>query len=308
MIYLANATGETDGSMHSMLLNVGSRLPIVLVSRPNEFKFNEQLLSLTDYVLVDCCEYGHDVEITDTHFFGKNTDEKFFGGEEWKKFDEWVANHPPRLYLKRELLLKDVSDTVKPIEYAAWFPPPEVQSEEEFNKRPLEVMFSWGYSSEYRRQLHGKIWTDAHKYGYMVCDNLFYIQKFLEQEENPKKWLSVNISHYVRHPMPDILNIQGLSKVSISMPGAGRKCFRHSESPLNSVMAMANEGFAWSFDWADGYNCIMFDIGDEIKLINRWLENRPKDLYEIYRNGVDNVRRYYLPNYANHLEKLINNA
>lgn len=304
MVYLANAIAETDGSAHQMLLNVGSKLPIVLVSRPNKFVFNEQLLSLSEYCLVDFCEYGHDVEIADTHFFGKNTDERFFSGDEWKRFDEWVANNPPKLYLKRELLQKDVSDTVKPIEYAAWFEPPAIESKEKFDSRPLSVFFSWGYSSEYRRQLHGKIWSDAHKYGYMVCDNLFYLQKFIQHEENEKKWATINIPWYARHNMADILNVQAMAKISVSMPGAGKKCFRHSESPLNSVMAMVHDKMAWSFPWVDGENCLSLVLEKEIPLLEYHLDQT--SLYDIYVNGVENCRKYYLPNYLNHLEKLIN--
>jgi hypothetical protein len=304
MIYLANATGETDGSMHSMLLNVGSRLPIVLVSRPNEFKFNEQLLSLTDYVLVDCCEYGHDVEITDTHFFGKNTDEKFFGGEEWKKFDEWAANHPPKLYLKRELLKKDVSELVQPIEYAAWFEPPPLVDINDFKNRPLSVFYSWGYSSEKRRVLQGKIWTEAHKHGYMVCDNLYYLNKFMEHETNPKKWGAFHIPWFSRHPMPDLLQVQGLSKLSISMGGAGLKCFRSAESPLNSIMCLPNDDYSWTYEWEHGENCLRFSEENAVEEIANFL-NRD-DLYRIYVHGVANARQYYLPNYINHLEKLIN--
>jgi hypothetical protein len=304
MVYLANAINETDGSMLHMVSQINCKLPIVLVSRPSQYKFNEQLLSLTDYVLVDCCEYGWNVDFEHTHFFGKNTEERFFSGDEWKRFDDWVAGTPPKLYLKRELLAKDVSDTVKPIEYAAWYEPPPIQTKEEFDARPLEVFFSWGYSSEYRRQLHGKIWTEAHKYGYMVCDNLYYLNGFLQHEGNPKKWVTINVPHFARHPMNEIFGVQGLAKISVSHWGAGKKCFRSSESPLNSVMAMPFDDYAWSFEWNHGWNCLMFHTGQEIEHLVDDIQR--KNLYDIYVNGVENCRRYYLPNYIKHLENLIN--
>jgi hypothetical protein len=303
-VVLANRICETDGSMHSMASQINSKLPIVLVSRPNQYKFNEQLLSLTDYVLIDCCEYGHDIDFDETHLFGKNTEEKFFSGDEWKRFDDWVAKTPPKLYLKRELLAKDVSDIVKPIEYAAWYEPPPIQSKSEFDARPLDVFFSWGYSSEYRRQLHGKIWTDAHKYGYMVCDNLFYLNGFLQHETNPKKWVTVNVPHFARHPMNEIFGVQGLAKISISHWGAGKKCFRSAEAPLNAVMCMPKDNYAWTHEWKHDKNCVLFDNKEPMLMIAAAAMSN--DLYDIYVNGVETCRKYYLPNYINHLEKLIN--
>lgn len=307
MVYLANAIDETDGSMLYMANQIKSDLPIVLVSRPNQYKFNEGLLSLTDYCLIDCCEYGWNVDFENTHIFGKNTNEfaNFFVGEEWKRFDDFVANNPPKIYFKRELLKKDAVDNIRPIEYAAWFEPPAIQTKAEFDARPLEVMFSWGYSSEYRRQLHGRIWTEAHKYGYMVCDNLYYLDGFLKHESNPKKWLTLNVPHFSRHPMQEVLQVQGLSKISISHFGAGKKCFRSAESPLNSVMAMPFEDYAWSFEWVSMVNCIRFGINkDEIGKLNSLTDRYY--LYEIYVNGVETCRKYYLPNYLAHIEKIIN--
>lgn len=308
MVILANKTGETDGSLHNMLLNVKSDMPIVLVSRPNHFEFNEQLLTLDRYCLVDCCEYGWDVEFENTHIFGRNTNEfaKYFIGEEWERFDKFIAEKPPCLYLKRELLAKDVADNpypIKPIEYAGWFEPPPIVSREEFEARPIQVFFSWGYSSEYRRQLHGKIWTEAHKYGYMVCDNLYYLNGFLQHEENPKKWVTTNVPHFNRHPMNEVLGVNGMAKISISHWGAGKKCFRNCEASLNAVMALPFDNYAWTFDWVHGGNCIKFYLENTVEqLVNHGCA----DLYEVYKNGVETCRKYYLPNYCRHLEKLIN--
>lgn len=307
MVILANGYNETDGSMHQMLLNVNSKVPIVLVSRPNKFIFNEQLKSLDKYVLVDVCEYGWNREFENTHLFGKNTQTEFadlFVGDEWKRFDEFVAEKPPILYLKRELLNKDVNDTILPIEYPAWYEAPPIESKEQFEARPLDVFFSWGYSSEYRRQLHGRIWTEAHKYGYMVCDNLYYLNGFLQHEENKHKWLTVNIPHFNRHPMNEILGVNGMAKISVSLPGAGIKCFRNCESSLNSVMALSEDKYAWTYDWIPDSNCIRLPKDKEIYWLNSYVTDR--DLYEIYANGVETCRKYYLPNYISHLEKLIN--
>ncbi|NDH06592.1 hypothetical protein EBX93_11835, partial [bacterium] len=73
-----------------------------------------------DYVLADYTEYGWDSKLENTHLFGKNTYEYWYeryAPTEWLKFDNWVAENPPKLYLKRELLLKDKTDNIQPIEY-----------------------------------------------------------------------------------------------------------------------------------------------------------------------------------------------
>lgn len=309
-VIVANKTGETDGSAYQMLSQINSKLPIVLVSRCENFVFNDELKNLKDYVLVDFVEYGHNREFDNTHFFGENTFEKFpdlFDTKEWEKFDDWVRYNPSRLYFKRELLEKDRVGFIKPIEYAAWYEPQNIQTRKEFDSRPLQVFFTWGYSSEHRRQLHGKIWTQAHSHDYMVCDNLLYLSKFIEQESNPKKWASINIPHYQRYAMEDVLNMQSLSKISISHWGAGKKCFRSAESPLNSIMALPYDDYAWTYEWESGINCLKFHLWSTIFEIESYLRS-PGDLYGIYREGVETCRNYYMPNYCNHLEKLINNA
>ncbi len=138
----------------------------------------------------------------------------------------------------------------------------------------------------------------------MVCDNLYYLNQFLEKEDNPKKLVTVNVPWYARHPMQDVLQMQGLSKISISHWGAGKKCFRSAEAPLNAVMAMPVDDYAWTYDWVNCGNCLKFNVGNELDPIYTFLNVAP--LYDIYVNGVENCRKYYLPNYNNHLEKLIN--
>jgi hypothetical protein len=137
----------------------------------------------------------------------------------------------------------------------------------------------------------------------MVCDNLYYLNGFLEHEPNKNKWVTVNTPHYHRHPMQDILGVNGLSKISLSHFGAGMKCFRTSEASLNSLMAMPINNLAWSFDWNDS-NCILFQIGVEVPTLN--IELHKENLYERYVNCVENCKNYYLPNYISHLEKIIN--
>ena len=134
-----------------------------------------------------------------------------------------------------------------------------------------------------------------------MCDNLYYLNPFLQEESNPRKFVTVNVPHYARQPIENILAVNGLSKLSVSMRGSGRKCFRHAESPSNSVMITEANDLAWQFDWVDGVNCIkFFDIFHDI---NKALEN--PNLYEIYVEGVNNANKYHYTNYFPHINKII---
>lgn len=303
-VIVADKRQVTDGSAANLLLQISSPLPMVLVSRPDGFVFNEELNGVRDYVLVDFCEYGWDAVLETTHLFGQNTYnlKKYFPSDEWDKFETWVRKNPPKLYFKRELLKGQVSEDVLPIEYPCLFQVPDAQTKEQYEARPIDVFFNWGYSSEHRRRVHGEIWKYAQDYGYMVCDNLYYLNGFLEHELNPKKWVTVNTPHYHRHPMQDILGINSLAKISLSHFGAGMKCFRSSESPINSLMAMPKNDLAWTFDWNET-NCLQVPIGVEVPHINAALQKG--ELYERYVNGVENCKNYFLPKYINHLEKTI---
>lgn len=305
-VIVANANGTTDGSAYNFLSQVESELPIVLITKAPDFKFNETLLALDKYVLVCYTEYGWDFSFLTSHIWGENTGlfiDVFDNSDEYVKFDDFVKNNPPVLHFKRELFRPDVRKNVLPIEYPAWYQPMPLQSKEEFNCRPISAFFSWGLSNEKRKWLHADIWRESSRYNYAVCDNLHHLHKFLEEEKG-NKWVTVNIPHYARLPMDGILSVNGLSKISISPDGAGLKCFRHSESPLNSIMAMPKNYLAWSYGWTDMLNCIEYKDGIAIETIQDYLQ---KDyLYQIYVAGVENAKNYYLPNYIkNYIEPII---
>lgn len=294
--------GRTDGPAFSMLERVQSDIPIVLMSRTPHFKFNKELLNLDKFILAEFSEMGWDWQFTDSHEWGKNTD-KFpqFDDEQYRRFDEFIASKPPLLTFTRELLRKDVTDNHLPIDYPAWIEPPQVESKEQFDRRFLRGFFFWGRSSESRVQLHGDIWKAASKRGYSVCDNIYFFEEFLKHEDG-HKWVSLWSPHYCRIPIEKILSINGMAKVSIAMFGAGIKTFRACESSFNSVMAMPEDKMAWAYPWINDVNCIRFG-NYPLETIEQYLENQR--LYEIYCAGVENCRKYYLPNYIQHIENQI---
>ena len=305
MIIVADKHGRTDSAYHSFngRLNVG--IPVVIVSWVEDFVFNEDLLNIKDYVLICFCEYGYDFKIVDTHVWGTGNAPERYRSEEWDKFDNWVKENPFKVFFKRELLQKDVTDKIKPIEYPSIvnhsFP---TQTKEEFNNRPIQAFQYWGRSNEHRLRIHSEIWLYGYTNGIQPCDNIFYIEKYL-QEEKGEKWVTLWIPHYYRVDVSNLLNINFLSKLSLSWEGAGTKCFRSAEAPLNSIMVMHKNNMAWTHSW-DESNCILVDNGKEIEGIVEALKR--DDLHDVYLRGVENAKRYQIEEYSNHLVSIINNA
>lgn len=310
MIYTVSKD-RNDGVGYALAEKLNVKYPIVFVSLQEELNFNEEVLSLKGkpYILIDFTELGYDWDRNFGHHFGVNTDRfpNQYKLETWKVFDDFVRENPPVLTLCRELLMNDVTATTLPICYPCFLPPHPIQSYEQFNNRPFETIFSWGLSHEYRKTLHGLIWQMAGKYGYSVCDNLYYINGFLQHEGSNKKWLTLNVPHYARIPMEEFIKINGMAKISVSIAGAGRNCFRHTESPVNSAMLLWEDNLAWDYKWEDGVNCIKCTQGSEINTIIEYL-NKPELLYEIYKKGVETVDFYRFENYIPFLERQINNA
>ena len=302
----ANQTGVTDGSMANMLSRVNCSVPIVIVSRTENFIFNDELLGLDKYILCDASEHGWNFKWEHgTPLFGKNFNdykEHFWDG--YNKFNQFVTDRQPLLYFKRELLKRDETKFYCPIEYPSWYANPDVGSKEEFNKRPIDAFYFWGRSHEERLRLHARMWLAASEKGYSICDNVYYFERFLA-EEGGRKIVSLWIPHYGRMDIKEVLGRQALSKTSIAMPGAGLKTFRHCETTINSVMVCKEDDLAYSFPWVHNKNCIKFEnFGEEIAA---WEEaiNNPL-LYEIYLAGVETNKKYNINNYTKYLADKIN--
>ncbi len=309
MIILADKT-KTDGVALKLCEQIKTDLPILLVSRVDNLDFNEEVLQLTgkQYVLINFTELGWSWNFTGHHWGVNTASFDFMNNEGYRRLDEFIATNKPKISFVRELLLEDVTDTVQPISYPCFLPPEPIQTKEQFNNRPFQTIFSWGLSHEYRKDLHAQVWSNAGKHGYSVLDNVHYLAGFLQYESNPKKWMTVNIPWYCRYPMEDFIKINGMAKISVSIAGAGRSCFRHAESPVNAVMLMWDDKTAWhQKDWIHGVNCIKCKQGEEIETILEWL-NKPDELYDVYMNGVVTVDRFRFENYVPYLENIINNA
>jgi len=304
-IILADNNGQVDSAYHTLVRHIQSSIPIVMISWVENFVFNPELLKIKDYILICFCEYGYDAVLTDTHLWGNNSEKftRYYTGD-WVKFDDWVKENPPKLILKRELLKKDVSEKVQPIDYAATTQSIPIQSEEEFYHRPLSACYYFGRSHEGRLEIHSDIWKGATVYGYSVCDNIYYFNGFI-QHESGKKYFSAHIPHYQRHPIEEVLIINGLAKIGIAPFGAGQKTFRSQEVSSNSVMLMWEDNLAWGIEWVHGFNCLKCKIGEEVEIIEKWIKDPA--LYSIYLEGVKTWDRYRVGRYiSEYINPIIN--
>jgi len=316
MVILANKNNEIDSAYHTLVKHIETDKTIVMVSWAENFQFNEQLLSIKDYILVCYCEYGydHDFGKTGTHIWGCNSVKfpRYYKGD-WIKFDDWVKKTPPSLIFKREFIKDDFTInyshnlvTIKPIDYTTNLDPIPLQSEEDFNSRPITACYYFGRSHEGRLKTHASIWEGATKYGYSVCDNMYYFNGFMNFQEG-RKYVSMYIPHYQRHPIETVLSINGMAKIGFAPMGAGQKTFRAAEVSCNSVMLMWNDNLAWGYDWVNGVNCFKCNPGEEVELIET-LINSMGILYDVYKKGVENWNKYRTTNYiSNYINPIIKN-
>lgn len=302
---------RNDGVGFELAQRLNVNKPIVFVSLQEDLDFNEDILNLAGkpYVLMSFIEMGYDWDMKEGHHFGVNTQNfpNTFHYKSWKVFDEFVRDNPPEITFCRESLQSDITNKYQPISYPCFITPQPIQSEEEFNNRTFEVFNTFGISHEYRKDLHGQIWQQSGKYGYSVADNLYILDHFIQHEKG-RKWASIHIPWWARQPIEVITERNKSAKIGISIAGAGRSCFRHTEIPTVSAMLMWEDETAWhKKDWIHGVNCIKCEQGKEIETAIEWL-NKPNELYNIYIEGMKTVDKFRFHNYIPYLEDLINKA
>jgi hypothetical protein len=210
---------------------------------------------------------------------------------QWHEAHNWLAHSPSALYFKRELQKQDMSPAVQPIEWpcthAAW----EIEPKDRFDVRPFQVFYNWGYSNALRPRLAGEI------YGLMAEGKIEVISSFdhidAKAHEPQPKWISIHSPHTHRTHIDMILRRQAQSKMSVSMPGSGVKCFRSQEAPLHTVPVMVWDGTAWSYPWIGGENCLCIDPAWPISMAEQlWQYSQESNLHNIYVAAQENLDRY----------------
>lgn len=308
----ADAQGRLDGTLQAYLLNyfhqvtsqAAADVALVVASFFHDFKFNHRLTEITKpVVIVDFSEleWLYFDEKNETHLFGKNTRDCRWLNPNWYPFCDWVRDRQPVLTLKRELLLRDQSDSVQPIEWPCFREPQPLHSEDQFNTRPLDVFNNFGYSHPARPILHGDIFRAMATHGIGVISDK---EQFHGYFKNPstKTWATIYAPWYLRMNISDVIWFQERARLTTSLFGCGRKCFRHSEI-VNSVMAKQVDELAWSFPWTEE-NAVLLRPGHEFEDLE--IATRRSNLYEVYKAGHAHVDRYRGARYVSeYLQPLI---
>ena len=281
----------------------------------------EVLVSNKKIVVFDFVEYGWD-EARPDHLFGVNTEkwtERKFHNRDYINFlDGFIKSnaHNVILYFKRELVNDSALNPpfkVLPIEYpGANTIETSVDSFEEYNNRPIDVMMVWGLSNPSRPILHGEFCKRSALNGQHLVGNLEHVS-ICQQRGEKRMSVMAFVPDFARISIHQILHIQSMAKISISMNGCGKKCFRHAEASFNSAMALQETDYKWSHPWVDDNSAIVLPNRDNSTLIDeiasyeniRYYLSEPERLYHIYKQGISNWKNYEATNYSNYILKEI---
>jgi hypothetical protein len=269
MVISPDLKAQIDGSVQKHILAHLPELPIDLVPVSWFPTFKFVLPQTTRYVLIDFME-------------------PHAPSEEYDKFWAWVKENPPILTFRRELDKRSVSPVVKPIEWACYLTPPERSEHAQYDARPIDVLFLWGYSHAQRPKLHGDIFREGlTKYGINVIDQW-------DKWNGKKCWLTIYAPYWKRIPMPEIIGLMQQAKITVAMPGNGKKTFRHAEC-VGTLMAMQRDSLAWAYPWDDTNSIGLVQEMDFYSLLKA---TERTDLYDIYNSCCVNMSKYSAETYT----------
>lgn len=265
-------------------------------TRFDGFAFDEKLNDIAKpWVLFDYSEFGWDDSMEDSHEWGvSRTEHADFQTPALVQFDQFIHDHPPLLTFQRELLLKDCTEKLLPLDYLNWLPEHGNDPKDDFLKRPLEVSYNFGRSHEGRMWLHGVIFQMAGTFGFDVISDFSHLDKALK--ENGRKWLSVHVPHYARIDVREVQQINRKALVTLVMPGAGVKTFRTSECAGDGIMAMPRHRMACPYPWDETNSIVLPEIAfvEDAQQAVEALANAlmRTDLYELYCNAMGNALNF----------------
>lgn len=236
----------------------------------------------------------------------------------YKPVDAVLRALPIKAYFKREMTPgAQVTGLPFPIYPIDWTlnvvncGPLTIDTEKEYNNRPIDIFMSWGYSSESRPKLMGELLRRAGAFNAHFAVTEEDLNHAL-MEGRERIFALLFTPHYRRIHISKLLEWQAKAKISISMFGAGKKCFRHAEASYNSLMAHQQpDAVEWSYQWIPGKNCLQLPDGEkfiETQFITEecvavnWLYDALRieqgKLYPMYVNCVLNNRNYHNNAYA----------
>lgn len=261
-------------------------------------------------VVLDFVEYGNGSYVT--HFIPFCCTTTSLKHPEYSKLISWLRSNVSniKMYFKREFYKheKSIPIPIFPIDFVGTmqhFWTDTTTTIEDFINRPRLISFVWGLSSSSRPILHGEMMK---RYG---GGQLCLDERMLEYSVDPLDIILLYKPWYMRMPCEEIMDIYSKSKISVSLFGGGRKCFRDCEASFNSVMAIQDSEHHYAYPWIHGENCIILpnkiiengvlqiDETQSIDIMNYYLSNH-QELYKIYLAGKKNCLNYRVDNYLTH--------
>ena len=297
-----------------------SDLVCLEITKRDSFTFDEFEFNSTEgkeFVVIDFTEYGYDKTEVD-HFYGVNTTEheEKFPNKEYIKLDEALKKRKIKCYFKRELPKehRNCEFTIYPIEYPCLHPEEQENSYESFWGRSTDVFFNWGWSNPSRPKLHAEFYNSAHPMNYSVVSQRNHLEGQIKDSRGLPVVFTQFIPHHSRLHMDEVLHLQRSSRINVSLNGCGVKCFRHAESPSNSLMALQENSLKWTHEWTDENAIILpnknngeIDAKLSVEKIINSLKNK-EELYSKYLNCVRTNNKYRKENYANQILSLISKS
>lgn len=178
-----------------------------------------------------------------------------------------------------------------------------LESRDTYDKRPIDILMLWGYSSLDRPKLAGRLMAalDQFKTGPCPAQTIEDVDWLLDNHQ-PFAMALLYAPPYRRVSPDRMFKLQNMAKITISLFGNGLKCFRSSEAGYNSVCAhQAPESIRWSYPWIDQHNCLglanlpgarALDLDSAVEKLRYWSVLDYGSLYTLYCNGVENNQNY----------------
>lgn len=278
-----------------------SRAPLLVpVSYFGNYRFNTGLPTNRRIILVDFMEYFGFQPISTTCRLGLDPlPTNLANDPEWQKLDQWVRHIREEELLvvefKRELFQDCPNPNVHPIEWPCYMPAWEIERKENFDRRPFDLFYSWGFSNPLR-----PAWQ-AGAFNLMAEGKIEVISVYehiaAKMHEPQPKWICMHNPHTHRLPINDIARLQAQSKCSVSLPGSGVVCFRSTEAPLHTVPVIHDYGRRWSHPWVHGENCIGNDRNAADT--HKYLDTANDHLHSLYVAAQETLDRYRTHRYIN---------
>lgn len=309
----SDANGWTDGCTRGQLydhipgqvknLQDADVAIVSMICHPG-YRFNHELNRLKGkkWILIDYCEFGWNWDPNRNNILGQGCVPCDFSNPgpigECGTMDLFIRENPPVLTFKRELHTRDQGPTMQPIDFLAAGPIFPLETKDEFENRRLDLFFNWGYSHPDRPRVHGQIFEAMGNRNLNVISSFGHIGG-KEGYYPPGTWATIFTPWWDRRPMYEVYSAQSKAKMSLCLPGAGKKCFREQEACNNSIIILQYDPLVRAYPWTSGVNCIKLAVGHEVEGI--FDATHRQDLYEIYLLCQENMRRYrrenYIPNY-----------